>query len=64
MGSLGTTLDILDVLVLSWGKSAESSSFNVVGRINFTEDKLSHGSVAHHGVDHALELRGEIFSLG
>lgn len=54
---LKSVVESLNLSVLGWGESAELSSSILVHTLS-GEDKLLHSSVAHHGVNHALEFFG------
>jgi len=56
-GDLEAVVEFLDLLISGRGKSAQLSSLTLVQTLS-CKDKFSHSSVAHHGVDHALEFFG------
>lgn len=63
-GDLLTSIDFLGFSVAGWGQSGEPSSLQWrIGCVS-GENELSHGSVAHHSINHTLEFWGKIFSLG
>lgn len=51
------SVDLLDCFVLGGWESAKLSSSTLIEAFS-GKDKLSHSSVGHHGVDHALEFIG------
>jgi hypothetical protein len=57
LGNFLASLDFLNMSVLGRWKSAKLSSSTLVDTLT-GKDEFSHGSVGHHGVDHALEFLG------
>lgn len=51
------SVDLLDSPVLCRWESAKLSSSTLIDSLT-GEDEFSHGSVGHHGVNHALEFLG------
>lgn len=59
---LEASVELLDLSVPTGGDFGEPSSSILIQTLS-GEDKFSHSSVAHHGVNHALEFLCEIFFL-